>query len=344
MTTTTAPTLRAGLIGCGHISARHIPAWQAAPDATLVAVCDQDRGRAEARAREFGIAAIYTDVEDMLAHEPLDCVDIATRPESHAALVKLAVSSGKHVLCQKPLAATLAEGRAIAATCEQGGVRFMVMEMWRHIPAYRDMRRHIDAGLIGPVHFMRIVGQRRPMARAHPVNPEQPYFSEMPKLFVYEMAIHWIDGARYLMGDVDGVYARMFHINPAIAGEDAAVVVLTHGGATTLLDGSWASPEEVPPPSGNGGVVLEGRDGSLHFDQSAGELRHITNDGTVVLERYAPRSIHTAFDNCIADFAAGVRWNRPFLSSGEDNLRTLAATLAAYESAATGTTVAPESV
>jgi predicted dehydrogenase len=309
-------------------------------------VCDQDRGRAEARAREFGVASVYTDVADMLEREPLDCVDIATRPESHSALVKLAVSHGKHVLCQKPLAATLAEGRAIAEICERGGVRFMVMEMWRHIPGYRDLRRYVDAGLIGPVHFMRIVGHRRPMARAHPVNPEQPYFSDMPRLFVYEMGIHWIDGARYLMGDVDRVYARMAHINPLIAGEDAAVVMLTHGGATTLLDGSWASPEESPRPLSNGGVLLEGRDGSLHFDQSAGELRHITNAGTTVLERYPgpPRSYQAAFDNCIADFAAGVRWSRPFLSSGEDNLRTLAATLAAYESATTGTSVAPDSV
>jgi predicted dehydrogenase len=309
-------------------------------------VCDQDRGRAEARAAEFGVERVYTDVADMLEREPLDCVDIATRPSSHAGLVDLAVSHGKHVLCQKPLAATLAEGRAIAETCARGGVRFMVMEMWRHIPAYRDMRRYIDAGLIGPVHLMRIVGQRRPMAREHPVNPEQPYFSEMPRLFVYEMAIHWIDGARYLMGDVDRVYARMAHVNPLIAGEDAAVVILTHGAATTLLDGSWANPEETGRPLGDGGVLLEGRDGSLHYDQPASELRHITGDGTTVLERYKamPRSIHSAFDNCIGDFAAGVRWGRPFLSSGEDNLRTLAATLAAYDSVASGNAVAPEAV
>ncbi|MBV9354354.1 MAG: Gfo/Idh/MocA family oxidoreductase [Chloroflexi bacterium] len=342
----TVPPLRAALIGCGHISARHIPAWQATPDATLVAVCDQDRARAEARAREFGIGRVYTDVADMLAREPLDCVDIATRPESHAALVELAASQGKHVLCQKPLAATLAEGKAIAASCSRRGVRFMVMEMWRHIPAYRDLRRHVDAGLIGPVHFMRIVGGRRPMAREDPVNPEQPYFSAMPHLFVYEMAIHWIDGARYLMGEVDRVYARMVRINPAIVGEDAAVVVLSHGAGTTLLDGSWASPEEAPRPLGSGGVLLEGRDGSLHFDQSAGELRHITGDGTSVIERYPPppRSIQAAFDNCIADFAGGVRGQRAFVSSAEDNLRTLAATLAAYDSVAQSTAVAPEPV
>jgi hypothetical protein len=84
----------------------------------------------------------------------------------------------------------------------------------------------------------------------------------------------------------------------------------------------------------------------LHFDQAAGELRHITNDGTSVIERSPPppRSIPAAFDNCRADLAGGVRWQRPFLSSAEDNLRTLAATLAAYDSVAQSTVVAPELV
>jgi len=209
------------------------------------------------------------------------------------------------------------------------------------------MRRHLDAGLIGPVHAMRIVGRRRPMNRFHPVNPEQPYFAEMPKLYAYEMAIHWIDGARYLMGDVESVYARMTRVNPVIAGEDVALVVLGHaGGGTTLLDGSWASPEDSPRPAGDGGVLLEGRDGSLRYDPIDGELRHITDDGVNVLERYpAGREAgQSAFDNCIADFAGAIRWNRPFLSSGRDNLGTLAATLAAYDSVAQGTAVSPRDV
>lgn len=265
----TPSPLRAALIGCGHISARHIPAWQATPDAELVALCDR------------------------------------------------------------------------------AGVRFMVMEMWRHIPAYKDMRRYLDAGLIGPVHAMRIVGRRRPMNRSHPVNPEQPYFAEMPKLYVYEMAIHWIDGARYLMGDVESVYARMAKVNPIIAGEDAALVVLGHaGGGTTLLDGNWANPEDSPRPAGDGGVLLEGRDGSLRYDALEGELRHITTDTVTVLERYPgpPQGIQAAFDNCIGDFAGALRWGREFVSSGTDNLETLAATLAAYDSVAKGTAVSPADV
>src|SRR5688572_7599273 len=241
----TQSPLRAGLIGCGFISQQHITAWQATPDAELVALCDADRARAEARARQFGISTIYEDVETMLAAEQLDCVDIATRPESHKALASLAAERGVHVLCQKPLASTMAEAREIAGLCARAGVRFMVLEMWRHLPALKDLKAQLDAGTIGPIHSLRLLGHRRPMNREHPVNPDQPYFAEMPKLLVYEMMIHYIDGIRSLMGDVVTVYARLTRVNPVIAGEDHALVVLGHrSGATSMVDCSWASPSD----------------------------------------------------------------------------------------------------
>ena len=342
----TRPPLRAGLIGCGFISQQHIPAWQASPDAELVALCDANRARAEERAQQFGISAIYEDVETMLASEQLDCVDIATRPESHKALASLAASRGVNVLCQKPLASTMAEAREIAGLCARAGVRFMVLEMWRHVPAIKDLEQHLDAGLIGPVHSLRLLGHRRPMNRVHPVDPNQPYFAEMPKLLVYEMMIHYIDGIRYLMGDVESVYARLTRVNPVIEGDDHALVVFGHtSGATSMVDCSWASPPDKKPKMGAGDMLLEGRDGSLHLDPFDAELRHILNDGTVtVLKRYdgsGPSAYQAAFDSCIADFASAIRHGRPFLSPGSDNLKTLAATLAAYESMAQGTAVDP---
>jgi D-apiose dehydrogenase len=339
--------LRAALIGCGFISQQHIRAWQASPDAELVAVCDANRARAEERAQQFGISAIYEDVETMLASEQLDCVDIATRPESHKALASLAASHGVDVLCQKPLAPTMAEAREIAGLCARAGVRFMVLEMWRHVPAVKDLKQHLDAGLIGPVHALRLLGHRRPMSRSHPVNPDQPYFAEMPKLLVYEMMIHYIDGVRSLMGDIESVYARLTRVNPVIQGEDHALVVFGHkSGATSMIDCSWASPSDKTPKLGAGDMLLEGRDGSLHLDPFDAELRHVTNDGTVtVLKRYessGPSAYQAAFNSCIADFAAAIRHGRPFLSPGSDNLKTLAATLAAYESMAQGTAVEPD--
>src|SRR5690349_8600287 len=127
------PPLRAVLIGAGHISARHVPAWQASPDGELVAICDLNRARAEERAREFGIPRVYDNVEAMLEAEQPDCVDIATHDVTHTGLVTLVVGRGLPVMCQKPLAPSLAEARAMVEVAKQAGVRFMVMEMWRHL-------------------------------------------------------------------------------------------------------------------------------------------------------------------------------------------------------------------
>jgi D-apiose dehydrogenase len=340
------PPLRAGLIGCGYISQQHIPAWQASPDAELVAICDADRARAQERAQQFGISAVYEDVETMLTAEQLDCVDIATRPESHKALATLAAERAVNVLCQKPLASTVAEGREIAGICARAGVRFMVLEMWRHVPAIKDIKQHLDADLIGPVHSMRLLGHRRPMNREYPVDANQPYFADMPRLLVYEMMIHYIDGIRYLMGDIESVYARIARVNPLIAGEDHALVVFGHtNGAYSSVDCSWASPADKKPRMGAGDMLLEGRDGSLHLDPFEAELRLVRLDGTVtVLEQYegGPGAYQAAFDSCIGDFAASIRFGRPFLSPGSDNLKTLAATLAAYESVRLGTVVEPQ--
>jgi predicted dehydrogenase len=330
------PLIRAGLIGCGFISQQHIPAWQASPDAELVALCDLDLARAEERARQFGISRVYDSVEAMLDAEQLDAVDIATRPETHKPLSTLAAERGAHVLCQKPLAATMAEGRDIAASVARTGQRFMVLEMWRHLPALRDLKGYLDAGLIGPVHSLRLLGHRRPMSREYPVNPDQPYFADMPRLLIYEMMIHYIDGVRYLMGEVGSVYARAARVNPLIAGEDHALVVFEHQDSSySSIDCSWASPSDRRPKMGTGDMLIEGRDGSLHLDPFDAELRHVTLDGTVtVLKSYegAPNAYQAAFDSCIGDFASSLRYGRAFQSPASDNLRTLAATLASYES------------
>jgi predicted dehydrogenase len=281
----------------------------------------------------------------MIERERLDAIDVVTRPETHTALVGLGASRGVHVLCQKPLAPALAEARAMVETCERAGVRFMVAEMWRHLPWFRDLRRHLDAGAIGEPYHLRVVGARHAMRRESPVHENQPYFAAMPMLIVYEMMIHWIDPARYLLGEVETVYARTRRVNPAIAGEDWALVVLAHAdGATSQLDGSWANDAEPPGPTREGDVVLEGTDGVLHVAPHERELRLVRLGGeTTVLTRYpdVAESFQRAFDGCIGDFAAAVRAGRQFESSAADNLRTLGATLAAYESARTGQVVRP---
>jgi D-apiose dehydrogenase len=346
----TRPPLRAALIGCGYISARHLPAWQATPDADLVAVCDLDLTRARERAREFGIEKAYDNVEAMLDAEQLDCVDIATHDVTHTGLVSLAARRGLHVLCQKPLAPTVAEARAMVDLTARAGVRFMVMEMWRHLQPVRDMKRYLDQDIIGPVYALRLLAPPRQLRRTRPIDDQQPYLADLPKLMVYDTYIHHVDGIRYLLGDVTSVYARMSRTNPAIVGEDRLFLVLGHAsGATSSIDASWVVPVERPTKLHLGDFLIEGVDGALHLDAYDAELRHVTQSGTTVLERYGTSTPggagsmgQGAFNSCIADFAAGVRHDRPFESSAEDNLKTLAITLASYESAARGTAVSPD--
>lgn len=343
------PPLRAALIGCGHISNRHIPAWQASPDAELVAVCDPDRARAEARAREFGVGKVYENVERLLDSEQLDCVDIATHDVTHTSLVTLAANHGLDVLCQKPLAPTLAEARAMVELTAKAGVRFMVMEMWRHLKPVRDMKRYLDQGIIGPVYALRLLAVPRHLRRTRPIDDQQRYLADLPRLMVYDTYIHHVDGIRYLLGDVTSVYARMSRTNPAIVGEDRLFLVLGHqSGATSSLDASWVVPQEKPVKLGLGDFLIEGVDGALHLDPHDAQLRHVTLGGTTVLEPYETHQAggagpmgQSAFDSCIGDFAAGVRHGRPFESDAADNLKTLAITLAAYESVSRGAVVTP---
>ncbi len=342
------PRLRAALVGAGYISGQHAPAWVASPDADLVAVCDLDRGRAEKRVAQLAAlgqtdVAIYATLGDALAHTTIDCVDIATRPDTHQALVEQAANAGIHVLCQKPVAASLTEARAMVEICQRAGVRFMVNEMWRYLPWFRDLRRLLDEGAIGNAHYLRIIGPRNPMHRSRPVHDTQPYFADMPHLIIYEMYIHWIDCARYLLGDATAVYARAARVNPAIVGEDWAVVMLGHAsGATSLIESSWATPHDPPDETfREGDVLVEGAEGALHFDPASGELRLARTDRSEVVGRYLPLSqaYQTAFNGCIGHFAAAVRTDAPFESPADDNLRTLAVTLAAYKSIERGAVV-----
>ena len=335
--------LRVGLVGCGFISARHGPAWLASDDAELVAVCDQDLPKAERRAAEWGISGVYRDAAEMLDKERLDVVDIATRPGTHTLLVGMAAARGIHVLCQKPLAPTLEEAAAMVATCERAGVRFMVNEMWRYLPPMAAMGRLIRAGAIGPIHYLSYLWGRQAFHMPHRVFTDQPYFTEMPKLIVYEAMIHSIDAARSLAGEIETVYARMARVTGGIQGEDMALVVLGHAnGVTSCHDASWATPGGAPGDAAYAWRV-EGRDATLDYSERTGELRLVDAHDVRVLERYPDwvTPHQQAFTACIGHFAHAVRFEEPFQSPARDNLRTLAATLATYDSAASGQAVRP---
>lgn len=224
--------LRVALIGCGYVSKHHRAAWEATRGARLVAVCDSDAARSRQAAALTGTQG-YDNICRLLDQMRPDIVDVATWPESHAPISTLAAERGAHVLCQKPIAPSIAEANAIIDACERAGVRLMVMEIARHLPWWEAIHDEVAAGTIGGVRLLRSVFGRVARGSVHPILRDQPHLHDSPRLVALEAMIHSIDCARWILGEVESVLARTMRSTPLIAGEDIALAVLGHVDGST---------------------------------------------------------------------------------------------------------------
>ncbi len=144
------------LVGCGFFSINHFHGWRGVEGAEIVAICDRDSQRLALVGDQFGIARRYLDVEEMLAREKPDFVDIATTAPSRRPLVELAAGHGLPVICQKPFALSMNDARAMVAACERAGVALMVHENFRWQSAIRSLAAVIESGEIGAPFWGRV--------------------------------------------------------------------------------------------------------------------------------------------------------------------------------------------
>lgn len=336
--------VRVAGIGGGYFSRFHLEGWRAVAGAELVAWCDTDGGKASAVATEFGVGRTFTDAATMLdACEP-DLVDIVTPPPTHAELVALAHARGIPVICQKPLTPSWAESAALADTTARAGVLCVVHENFRFQPWYREAKRLLDDGFLGTPHG--VAFRLRPGDGQGPraYLDRQPYFQQMPRLLIVETAIHWIDTFRFLLGEVSAISARLRRLNPAIAGEDAGILVFEMAnGASGLFDGNRLNDHVAENPRRTMGEMwLEGSAGVLRLD---GEARlwwkpHREDER----EHAYVRGPETFGGGCCSALqrhvVAHLRDGMPVENTIGDYLANLRVQEAAYESHATGRRVA----
>ncbi len=333
--------LRGAVIGCGFFAANHLHAWRDIPGVEIVALCDRDPDRLAAAAARFG-GTPYADAAELLAHEALDFVDIATTVASHRALVELAARHRVATICQKPFARDLAEARAMVAACAASGVPLMVHENFRWQTPIRAVRAAIDQGRIGRPFWARVS-----FRSAWDVFAGQPYLAEGARFIIEDLGIHSLDIARFLLGGARAVTARTARVNPAIRGEDVATMLLDHGDATSVVDCSYATRlAEEPFPETL--VEVDGADGTIRLDRQY----RLTVTGRAGTERravapallpWAERPWHGIQASVLAIQRHWIECLRRGLepeTSGRDNLQTLALVEAAYRSAADGRTVA----
>jgi predicted dehydrogenase len=327
--------LRGCLIGCGYVSQFHLEGWTRQTRGRLAAVCDLDEAKAKA-ACQYGVCTAYTDASEMFRREHPDFVEICTRPESHLPLVRLAAEHGVHVLCQKPIAPTLDELRAMVAVCNRAGVRFMVHENFRWRSWYLRMKAELEAGRLGTPFRMGLTMHDQRCLEPDGLK-DQPYFFDYPRLILYEIGPHAIDLARYLFGEPDRVFCVTQRLGPQ-RGEDVAHLTLWYpGGRVAHLDLSWATAARNTRPEwglhdtwveGDRGTLRTNSDGQLEWFPVGGnsEVLPVVIDPSPMVEGYA---------NTQAHFLECLQTGQQFATDGEDTLRTMQIVFAGYASAET---------
>jgi predicted dehydrogenase len=335
-----AKTLRGVMIGAGYFAQFQAEAWRRIPAAEITAIADPLPGRASAFAAKYGLARAYESVDDALRQEQPDFVDIATRPESHLELTRLAASHGAHVICQKPMAPTWDDCVAMCDACEQAGKRLLIHENWRWQPWYREVKSLLDAGKIGrPFQvsfFWRTGDGRGPQPYA-----TQPYFSQMPRLLVYETLVHILDTYRFLFGEIQSVHCENRRINPVIVGEDQALIQMVFkDGRLGLIDANRIT-GPVPAPVAMGTLLVEGDAGVIRMSPD-GRLWETGPGGTEAPLAFVPSAMGYKGDSVKATqehLLACLQGGMASESDGRDYLRTVALVEACYRSARLGQVV-----
>jgi predicted dehydrogenase len=321
------------MLGFAHV---HAPGYAhrvaASPGTELVAIADDDEERRQDAVARFGGEA-YADHDELLARDDVEAVIVMAETARHRALVAAAAEAGKHVLCEKPIATTRADGLAMVDDCRKCGVRMgTIFPMRFNLPVIA-LRRAILDGAIG-----------RPLA-AKGTNPgqAQPGWFRDPALAgggaVMDHVVHVADLLRWTFAtEIVEVYAEIdTRFYPGLAVDDLGILMLRlANGMTASLDASWSRPKTWPTW---GGVTLDvvGERGVLAIDAFSERLRLVEDRG--------PRHVYLPWgedpDLALLDgFVAAVRAGTDPPVTGEDGVRALEVALAAYESARRGRPVA----
>ncbi len=302
--------LNVAVIGCGGIGGVHLARWGDVSGVRIAAVCDLDAATATRVASEFDAEA-HTDWRALVEIQGLDVVDICTPPNEHAAIALHALDHGKHVLCEKPLARTPDEARAMVERAEARGKLLMTAFCHRFHPPILFARELIDNDDLG-----RIVMFRNRFSGLF-VGVEDRWFAD-PEIAgggsLLDTAIHSIDLFRYLVGEVKSVTGRVATYNPKVRVEDSTAIVLeAENGALGVIESSWST------PGGRNVVELYGTAGACFVDYDTGQVRYQTAEMQVWETREVTGP--DRFQREIGHFADAVRGIQALSVTGRDGLR-----------------------
>lgn len=336
--------VRVGLIGAGSIGVRHMKAIEEVPEITLIAIADPSPAAVRIGAAQN--IPIYPDAGAMLAQGGLDAVIIATPTERHHQDMMMALEARQTVLVEKPITATLAEADEVTRFAEQQGCHVLVGHQRRYYPCAAEAREIIAQGRIGKL--MGVTGQWT-------TRKDDDYYSaawrrDVKAGPILTNLIHEIDLLRFICGDIATVSAEVTHHDQEFDKEDAVAISMKFVNSavgTFLLSDRTPTPwtwemalgESVRfPKTGQNAIRFLGTEGALDFPNLT-LWSHADSDGDWHDEITAEQ-IKTPFvDAYIAQcrhLCAIVRGTEAPIIDARNGSKSLAATLAAASSAASG--------
>ncbi|MEO8287240.1 MAG: Gfo/Idh/MocA family oxidoreductase [Chloroflexota bacterium] len=254
------PASRVAVIGAGAMGRNHLRVLNDLPTARLVGVADADLATAERAARLYGIQA-YTDYRQMLDREKPEAVVIAVPTIMHREVALEVISRGIHLLVEKPIAFTVAEGEEILAAAHDAGVLLTVGHIERYNPAIVELHRRLQEAELGRVFKM----------HARRLGPFPPRVRDVG--VVIDLATHDVDIMRFLSGsEVVRVYAetaRRIHTEH----EDLLSGLLRfQDNSIGVLDINWLTPTKIRE------LMITGEKGMFHVNYLTQDLYFYENN------------------------------------------------------------------
>lgn len=260
--------LRIGIVGCGGIAnGKHLPSLKAINRADIVAFCDLIPERAEKACAEYGAegAKTYTDYRRLLEDKSIDVVYVLTPNRMHAQVSIDALNAGKHVMCEKPMAKTAADARAMVEAAKKSGKKLTIGYQHRHKPEARYLKSVIERGDLGDIYYAHAYAIRRRGTPNWGVFLNEYEQGGGPLI---DIGTHSLDLTLYLMNNyrprmvVGTTYKKVE--NPEMGNpwggwpegantmEDAAFgFIVMENGATINLEATWALNTIEPIPEGS---------------------------------------------------------------------------------------------
>ncbi len=337
--------LRVGIVGLG-MGRWHLEAYQKVADVEVAAIADSDPARLAEAGDKYGIKARYEDAEAMFKKAGLDAVSIATPNKFHCPLTLAALGQGLHVLCEKPMAMTVAEAEKMEVAAKRAKRTLMLNFSFRFTNASFALKQQVDSGVIGDIYFGRTVWhRRRGMPRFGGWFGIKELSGGGPLI---DLGVHRIDLALWLMGHPEPVSVSGSTYN-VIAREKARIekktftvedlacgLVKFKNGATLIVEASWAlntneNEHMITALYGDkGGIVQKNVGGGYEF---VGEV--YTEEGGNLFTKKLDQAVVPAPTSC-AEFIASIREKRVPIACAAEGVKVQKILNGLYTSAATG--------